>query len=412
MQFQLDATEEENRTGIYSEDHRSTDASAVTPETALENLNLNWSEKDLPERIRTKHVHRLHPYLGKFIPQLVEVFMRKYFTAGQTVLDPFCGSGTTLIQANELEINAIGYDISAFNVLLCRVKAKDYDPAKAKNEILDILSQVKSDAEKKNKQLSLWDAGLLESTTEIDNQYLNDWFSPRALDELITYRNYIDSGNYEYKDLLRVILSRSARSARLVTHFDLDFPRKPQTTPYQCYKHSRICTPTDEALKFLHRYSIDTIKRVAEFAGLRTDANVEVVHGDSRNGQFPRINGVITSPPYVGLIDYHQQHIYAYHLLGLVDKRTDEIGPSANGSSQYARRLYQQDLARVFRHASNSMQSGERLIVVASDKYDLYGEIANLAGVEVEDVIQRHVNRRTGRRATDFFESIFIWKKP
>ena len=31
-------------------------------------LDLSWSESDLPERVRTKHVHRLHPYLGKFIP--------------------------------------------------------------------------------------------------------------------------------------------------------------------------------------------------------------------------------------------------------------------------------------------------------------------------------------------------------
>ena len=45
---------------------------------------------------RTKHVHRLHSYLGKFIPQLVEVFLRKYFKRGDTILDPFSGSGTTL----------------------------------------------------------------------------------------------------------------------------------------------------------------------------------------------------------------------------------------------------------------------------------------------------------------------------
>ena len=66
-------------------------------------------------------------YLGKFIPQLVEIFLRKYFSEGQTVLDPFCGSGTTLIQANELGINSIGYDISAFNVLLCKAKTSLYD---------------------------------------------------------------------------------------------------------------------------------------------------------------------------------------------------------------------------------------------------------------------------------------------
>ena len=45
---------------------------------------------------RTKHVHRLHPYLGKFIPQLVEVFLKNYFKRGDTILDPFSGSGTTL----------------------------------------------------------------------------------------------------------------------------------------------------------------------------------------------------------------------------------------------------------------------------------------------------------------------------
>jgi hypothetical protein len=41
-------------------------------------LALSWSEADLPERERTKHVHRLHPYLGKFVPQLVESLLARY----------------------------------------------------------------------------------------------------------------------------------------------------------------------------------------------------------------------------------------------------------------------------------------------------------------------------------------------
>ncbi|MEN6290557.1 MAG: DNA methyltransferase [Methanobacterium sp.] len=405
-------TNEEKRIAVYSDDRKPTNASLVVQETPLESLNLNWSEKELPERIRTKHVHRLHPYLGKFIPQLVEVFMRKYFSPGQTVLDPFCGSGTTLVQANELGINSIGYDVSAFNVLLCKAKVKQYDPIKVKKEILDILEKVKKNTQKDTRQPSLWDVSFTEHENSTDDQYLRDWFSPQALSELITYRNYIESSDYEYKDLMQIILSRSARSARLVTHYDLDFPKKPQTTEYYCYKHSRVCFPTNEAYKFLHRYSLDTIKRVIEFNKLRTDATVEIYHADSRNGDFPRINGVITSPPYVGLIDYHEQHVYAYHLLGLEDKRIDEIGSAVNGSSQKARQQYQSDLAKVFQHAAVSMHSGERIIVIAGDKYDLYGEIAKQAGVEVEDVITRHVNRRTGRRSTDFFESLFIWRKP
>jgi hypothetical protein len=89
------------------------DFSWITPSTPLSSINLNWRERDLPEKLRTKHVHKLHPYLGKYVPQLVEIFLRKF--KPQTVCDPFCGSGTTLVEANVLGITSIGCDISAFN---------------------------------------------------------------------------------------------------------------------------------------------------------------------------------------------------------------------------------------------------------------------------------------------------------
>src|SRR5574341_1356213 len=72
-------TNAEERVFFYSDSTAPTIPNSVTPDTPLADLNLNWREKDLPERERTKHVHRLHPYLGKFIPQLAEIFLRKYF---------------------------------------------------------------------------------------------------------------------------------------------------------------------------------------------------------------------------------------------------------------------------------------------------------------------------------------------
>ena len=89
--------------------------------------DLNWtlSFSEYKEKETTKHVHRLHPYKGKFIPQLVEYFLDQhidtfkketFFKPGDIVLDPFCGSGTTLVQANELRMHAIGIDISLYNL--------------------------------------------------------------------------------------------------------------------------------------------------------------------------------------------------------------------------------------------------------------------------------------------------------
>ena len=98
-------------------------------------LDLSWSEAALPERERTKHVHRLHPYHGKFIPQLVEVLLDRYFAPGEHVLDPFAGSGTTLVQALESGLDATGVDVAAFNCLLMRVKTAPYDLAELGEEL-------------------------------------------------------------------------------------------------------------------------------------------------------------------------------------------------------------------------------------------------------------------------------------
>jgi hypothetical protein len=371
----------------------------VSPTTPLEKLNFNWGERDLPERERTKHVHRLHPYLGKYIPQLVEIFLRKY--APKVVFDPFAGSGTTLVEANALGIASIGCDVSAFNCLLAKVKTDKYDLDKLEAEIKDILSQC---------QLMLTPNMFSNNGhgPETDNEYLEKWFGPNALRALLYYRSLIP--NYQYQDTLKVILSRSARSSRLTTHFDLDFPQKPQTEPYHCYKHSRTCQPTDNALKFLTRYSLDTLKRVKEFSKIRTNAKVTILNEDARSVRLPKIDAVITSPPYVGLIDYHEQHRYAYELLGLPTNEDKEIGPAANGKSKKAQDAYISDIGQVFANARKTLNKNGVVVVVVHDKNNLYSELAPSIGFRLEETLTRHVNRRTGRRAGDFYEELLIWR--
>lgn len=374
-----------------------TDFKSITPKTKLSSLNLNWRERDLPEHQRTKHVHRLHPYLGKFVPQLVEIFLRKYQPT--MVVDPFCGSGTTLVEAKALGIDSSGSDISEFNCLLSRVKTADYDIELVESEILDAFHS--SD--------NACGGRLFESKhTYSSSSYLQDWFAPEALEELQNYQAVIQ--RYQYQDLLKVILSRSARSARMTTHFDLDFPKKPQIEPYQCYKHSRICRPTQSARQFLKRYSLDTIKRVREFSKLQSQSSAEVVYGDSRTIEFPQCDLVVTSPPYVGLIDYHEQHRYAYELLGLNWNEESEIGSAKRGASQTAQTRYRENIEMVFRNVKRYLKPDARLVVVVNDRRQLYHRIAANLGFETEVELHRHVNRRTGRRSGEFFESIFVWK--
>jgi hypothetical protein len=165
----------------------------------------------------------------------------------------------------------------------------------------------------------------------------------------------------------------------------------------------------EEAGKFLRRYTTDTAERIRSFASVRTNAGSLVLHEDSRTARLPvKPSGIITSPPYPGLIDYHEQHRYAYELLGLVDRRLEEIGPASRGTGRAALGQYQDSMVGVFGNAREQMDSGSPVVIVVNDSRNLYPEILSRSGLRLEDVLTRHVNRRTGRRAGEFYESVLV----
>lgn len=385
----------------------------------------------MPEFQRTKHVHRLHPYLGKFIPQLVEWFLSRHFEIDDVILDPFMGSGTTLVQGNEMKMHTIGIDISPFNCLIARVKTAKYELIKARTEILEVERRVtlfskyltNSDAI----NLPLFPEDRMENLTqglldECHSEYLRAWFAPRSLLEMLYYRRLIP--HYQYQDLLRVVLSRAVRSSRLVPHYDLATPKEPLPVgkEYWCRKHNRYCVPIDNCITKIHAYSEDTARRLAEFDKLRSDKSVLVIQGDSRNVNLKielantplanrQISGIFTSPPYVGQIDYHDQHIYAYELFGFPRQDQLEIGPKKKGKSKSAQREYVEGIVGVFRNVLPLLKPDAKIFVVANDRFKLYPEIAKQSGLKIAEEFHRAVTKRTEQGNDPYQETIFMMVK-
>lgn len=450
--------------------------------------DLNWalSFDHLREKDTTKHVHRLHPYKGKFIPQLVEYFIddhtdgfktKAFFKKGDIILDPFSGSGTALVQANELGIHSIGVDVSRFNCMITEVKLFNYDLDALAEEIRKIqkattsfetdtnisefekelyselqkfnykyfpspnfkrkvyqgeINEAKYAKEKAIFFLQIYDnlvekygVKLRQSKNET---FLDKWYIQNVRKEIdFAFEQVKKVKDGKNKRILAVVLSRAIRSCRATTHSDLATLKEPQLTTYYCWKHKKICKPLFSIKYWFTRYANDTITRLREFQKLKTDAHYLVISADSRTvnleneiqnrhkGLFElfkkkKINGIFTSPPYVGQIDYHEQHAYAYDLFGFERKDDLEIGPLYKGRGEEAKKSYIEGISKALINCKKYLINDFNIFLVANDKNNLYPTIAQKAGLTIINRFKRPVLNRTERDKSPYSEIIFHLK--
>ena len=145
------------------------------PSNVQDNTIFNITTKDV-----NPYTHGFHKYPAKFIPQIPKWAIKKYLDGHKhkTVFDPFCGSGTTLVESNISGNNAIGIDIDPLSALISKVKTTSINEDLL-NKIVDwVIKEMSSNC---------------EGTFIPSIPTLNHWFTDEAIKKLSKIRTIIDN---------------------------------------------------------------------------------------------------------------------------------------------------------------------------------------------------------------------------
>lgn len=310
------------------------------------------TEADAPDRA---HVHGFHAYPARAHPVTARRLVDAFAPAKGLVLDPFCGSGTILIEAMLAGRNALGTDLNPLAVMLARAKTYPRKPEVCA-ALVESAKEVAAFADARRK-------AKLGATRRLPQEDVSV-FTPHVLLELDGIRAGIEKAPPEARPDLQLVFSSiivklSAKRA--------DTSDEPMEKRVSAGYPARLFVRKTEELA----------QRFEEFAGLlpKPAPKARVLHDDA--GKLAKvddgsIDAVITSPPYVATYDYLAHHELRMRWLELDTRRLakDELGARRHYerlSPDEARASWERELAKFFVALARVTKRGANVVLLIAD---------------------------------------------
>jgi site-specific DNA-methyltransferase (cytosine-N4-specific) len=305
---------------------------------------IDWSFKDFKTQYLT---HKFHPYPARFIPQIPYVFIKLFTKQGDWILDPFCGCGTTNVEALLNNRNSIGNDLNPLAVLISKVKTTlltDEEFAILDYAIKRIMTKIKNPNYK--------DA---ESIIEnLPKRNTSKYFTKDTVAKLLIIKDEIinteDMGYTNVSNVLKVALSATVWS---ITE------SKGRTSPEVFF--SKVKSMKDELKKMI---------KIIKFERPIT----KIIEGDARflkQVDDRSIDLIITSPPYVNALDYYRIHMHNMFWLGIDFKefKKHEIGSHSHFIDNRFRLLseYLGDMLRAMIEMNRVLKDDKLAVIVVGN---------------------------------------------
>jgi len=253
--------------------------------------------------------HNIHKFYAKLIPHIPRFLINKYSEPQDLVLDPFCGSGTTLLEARISKRNSIGLDINPLAVLISDVKTHKYNI----NELEYAVNLFKANISTQN------------NTLKVEFPNIKHWFSQKTRFELEKIKSNLEAIKIEiseesYKFLLVCFSSIIRRSSYADNKIS------------KIYKSKRVINkikmgwepkPIKYYLKNIEIY----FQKVKAYSNLlnNNENHVVVFHEDVKltserliKKKISSVDLIITSPPYINAQNYFRSYKLELFWLGLI----------------------------------------------------------------------------------------------
>jgi SAM-dependent methyltransferase len=276
------------------------------------------------EPISLELLHRFHPYCARFPSEIVEDALEKYSNPGDSIFDPFCGSGTTLVASLVKERKVVGIDIDPLAVMISEVKCTPFAPERYAAWRARFAARLARDFGRLSqawrprpppKPGALWLFGTLRLHIPAWPE-LNHWFPPQviaALSSIAEAAHQCREPHYERVALISLSASIIAKWPSTLSYaMDID-----HTRPHRRLQRFTLDRVLTTYLKRLER-SIACLSRLHDIyrdAGIfttRYDSPGMVYQHDARE-PLPAIPDesqalIVTSPPYFNAVDYPRAH--------------------------------------------------------------------------------------------------------
>jgi hypothetical protein len=317
-----------------------------------------------------RYSHLIHPYPAKLLVHIPYFFLANSILSvpGDTVLDPFCGSGTVLLEALLARRSAIGADVNPLARLISRVKTSPPDPARLGRSIDRLQKRIRS-----NPRVDLPDV--------INLEY---WFYPHVTRKLLSILEAVnETTDAAIRSFFLVCFSSCIRKVSLADP-RLTVPVRLKAGQYP--KGHWLREKTDQHLRRLKRVDVGRIffstveensRRVISLGrtlpeslrtvGIALDSRDLRTGNASNNGPANRlpsrsVDCVITSPPYVGSQKYTRATSLSLGWLGLC--RSTELRSLEElslGREHYPKASYENRLRTGIKAADNALDRVEKI---------------------------------------------------